>query len=196
MRFKDCEVIMLPSKEKAPLIINQFNGLSLSSKLGDKYNQGMIQVQDIDLSNKIYQHLYILSNEEIKVDGDWYYNTITNAVFQMKYLTEYNPEQDKKIIATTDSSIALLINDCIIGKAPTFYPKLSLDFINQFIEEYNKGNLITKVMVEYEESKCKCLSCGKSVASTCNYSQKCNIQIVSNIKINPDNTINMLQQLF
>jgi hypothetical protein len=54
------------------------------------------------------QHIYITSNKEIKVYGDWYYNTVTNAIFQMKYLTEYNPEQDKKIVLSTDQD---LIND-------------------------------------------------------------------------------------
>jgi hypothetical protein len=51
------------------------------------------------------QHIYITSDEEIKEDGDWYYNTVTNAIFQMKYLTKYNPEQDKKIILTTDQDL-------------------------------------------------------------------------------------------
>jgi hypothetical protein len=54
---------------------------------------------------KSYHNVYITSDEEIKVDGDWYYNTVTNAIFQMKYLTEYNPEQDKKIILTTDQDL-------------------------------------------------------------------------------------------
>jgi hypothetical protein len=54
---------------------------------------------------KIGKELFITSDEEIKEDGDWYYNTVTNAIFQMKYLTKYNPEQDKKIILTTDQDL-------------------------------------------------------------------------------------------
>lgn len=52
-----------------------------------------------------FKNIYITSDEEIKADGEWYYNTITNAIFQMKYLTEYDFEQDKKIILTTDQEL-------------------------------------------------------------------------------------------
>ena len=86
------------------------------------------------------QNIYITSDEEIKADGEWYYNTITNAIFQMKYLTEYDFEQDKKIILTTDQE---LINDSVQA--------INDEFLEWFVKNpsceeveydknYNRGN--------------------------------------------------------
>jgi hypothetical protein len=104
------------------------------------------------------QHLYILSDEEIKEDefdqllkqglyfesGNGIIKTITNQ--RIKTNGDY-----KKIIATTDKSLAMLVSDPIIGKAPTYFPEPSKSFIDVFVKEYNKGNIITEVMVEYED---------------------------------------------
>ena len=77
------------------------------------------------------QHLYIISDDEIK-EGDWKYDTKLNMVIQHRSYTD----GCKKIIATTDSSLGL--------------PYPSQQFIQKYIEEYNKGNVITDVLVEYE----------------------------------------------
>ena len=150
------------------------------------------------------QHIHIISDDEIKL-FDWVYNNKENIVEQITsktqliFVLEENKENQtfKKIIATTDAS--LYREESCTGytetRSRTFYskkplPRPSKQFIEKYIEEYNKSNVITDVLVEHEESKCECLSCGRSVASTCNYPEKCNIQIISNLKINPkDNTI-------
>ena len=89
------------------------------------------------------QHLYIISDDEIKL-FDCVYNNKENIVEQINsktqliFVLEENNENQtfKKIIATTDASLAL--------------PQPSQQFIQKYIEEYNKGNVITDVLVEYE----------------------------------------------
>lgn len=65
----------------------------------------------------------------------------------------------KKIIATTDLSIVIEKGTLSInqGRFYNHYPtekkvlgELSKPFITKYIEEYNKGNVITDVLVEYE----------------------------------------------
>jgi hypothetical protein len=106
------------------------------------------------------QHLYILSNDEIK-ESDYqicidpnnpHYNLISqkpnNAVNSGAY---------KKIIATTDSSLKL--NSVKIPVSSDFtleqisenmpcLPQIPQQFIEHFINEYNKGNVISKVLIE------------------------------------------------
>lgn len=139
--MKKCKVILLPTNEKAPIYLYKpnnkvqiANGVTLG--YGDKY-----------------QHLYFLSDEEIK-EGDWYsssHETTINQASKFNLETLNKAYWAKKIIATTDSSLAMLIPDPIIGKAPVYFPTPSQDFIKVFIEEYNKGNVIKWVDVEYEE---------------------------------------------
>lgn len=83
--------------------------------------------EDILVNNKGYnsQHLYIISNDEIK-DGDFHIISDHEGYGDKKY----------KIIATTDKSLNL--------------PQPSQQFIEEYIEEYNKGNIIIDVLVEYE----------------------------------------------
>ena len=60
----------------------------------------------------------------------------------------YHVSHCKKIIATTDSSLwrpsHKYASDVIL------LPQPSQQFIEKFVEEYNKGNMITDVLVEYE----------------------------------------------
>lgn len=105
------------------------------------------------------QHLYFLSDEEIK-EGDWFltddrlniYENNGIPIWELHKCTSitnkwikadnddsigYNPNWSKKINASTDKSLNL--------------PEPSPSFIQKFIEEWNKGNKITEVMVEYEK---------------------------------------------
>ncbi len=79
------------------------------------------------------QHLYILSNDEIK-EGDWF---IRNNMRwkNVKYL-QLNPD-DKKIIVSTDKKIT---PDYIINE----------EFINVYVYLYNKNKHIKTVELEYE----------------------------------------------
>ena len=76
------------------------------------------------------QHLYILSDEKIK-EGDWCYHPVSQKIkiADTSYHTEF---KWKKIITTTDS--------------------IPQSFISFYIEEYNKGNKIEEIEIEYEDN--------------------------------------------
>ena len=102
-----------------------------------------------------YFNLYIISDDKIKL-FDWVYNNKENIVEQITsktqliFVLEENKENQtfKKIIATTDSSLwrpsHKYASDVIL------LPQPSQQFIEKFIEEYNRGNVITDVLIEYE----------------------------------------------
>ena len=143
-------VVMLPTNEKA----------TSSIMLGVMPNVAALTKDVLDDTHDWMkfgkpQHLYFLSDEEIKEDGDWIYKrkdgyeTIQKATLPLN-LTSVN----KKIIATTDKNIRLLeiVKEDGNIEYPyiTPFPQPSQSFIEKFVEEYNKGNVITEVMVEYE----------------------------------------------
>lgn len=131
--WKKCKIVMLPTNEKAKM-----GDLALSKT-------GVLNIVKntdwLNLYQPIKQELYFLSNEKIK-EGDWYYNTVRKEVMlcESKIEEESNklfPQYAKKVIATTNNSLNL--------------PFIPQSFIIKYIEEYNKGNKIQWVMVDYEE---------------------------------------------
>ena len=130
-------VIMLPTENESSLWINCENKLKIHIK--DRMCPGKQE----------FQHLYITSNEKLNKD-DWYCSP-------MGIVSRYNgieklPSNWRKIIATTDTSLT------IKGEQEgenTWYnplPQLSQQFIEKYIEEYNKGNQINTVLVEITDS--------------------------------------------
>lgn len=113
-----------------------------------------IHYWDKRISNSyIAQDLYILSDDKIKED-DHCLNLETNTIFKMHKHGLPASDRNKKIIATTDTSLYELK---IINGGTPFQnldrfplPQPSQQFIEKYIEEYNKGNIITDVLVEYE----------------------------------------------
>lgn len=110
-------------------------------------------------------HLYLLSDEKIE-EGDWKFNSKLNCITQhlregkglpdeLKLANDYC----KKIIATTDSSLEISNNFGYTQLLPNtkdfkFYlPQLPQSFIDLFISEYNKGNIIEEVGVEWQETR-------------------------------------------
>lgn len=157
------QVIMLPTNEKAKMWLNKFSN-QLHIDTVEKENH----------ENAINQHLYFLSSEEIK-EGDWFirnnkihqcfkshetdieFKTNKDSVY-CGTNTFWNKKYCKKIISATDSSLFKEVSATgyTEDRARTFYgkeylPKPSQEFLKIFAEEYNKGNVITEVMVEYEE---------------------------------------------
>ena len=83
------------------------------------------------------QHLYFTSDEEIK-SGDLCLDIETDEILRaskMDAIPRNRGQINKKIISSTDTSLGL--------------PQPSTAFINKYITEYNKGNIIEMVMVEY-----------------------------------------------
>ena len=83
------------------------------------------------------QHLYFTSDEAIRED-DLCLDIETNEILRaskMDTIPRNRGQINKKIIASTDTSLGL--------------PQPSTAFIEKYISEYNNGNIIEKVMVEY-----------------------------------------------
>lgn len=149
--FKRTKVVMLSTNEKAQDILF-FNRITL------KQDGKLIYGNPVGRTEKA-QHLYFLSDEDIKEDD---YVLVLESGFIIKNTDtslDGASEKWKKIIATTDKSLDTW-RESYVGIPPKKsnvkfpneqLPKPSMSFINKFIEEYNKGNLITEVLIEYEE---------------------------------------------
>ena len=137
--FKKAKVVMLSTNEPSKignLATYQKRSLAKVIKEGVKPINTIVQ----------FWNLYIISDDEIK-EGDWFYNIHSKIVGR----AEFNFGKDelaKKIIATTNSSLwrpsHKSASDVIL------LPQPSQQFIEKYIEEYNKGNIITDILVEYE----------------------------------------------
>lgn len=167
--YKKCKVVMLSTDKASELGL--YNNKLYDSTFGTKTD------------NWINQYLYIISDDEIKA-GDWYYAIDTkvmgkarendvNGVFKGQYKHTY-----KKIVATTDSSLSVQINkpEKISNRIFEQLPSIPQSFIDRFVSEYNKGNKIEEVMVEYEHVDTEFVG----------YALSGDI-----LKLNPDNTINI-----
>ncbi len=109
-----------------------------------------------DSQETINQHLYVISDDEIK-EGDWYYNSQVNIIIQTTKDTidkvgglRVFERSCKKIIATTDKSLKIDDRDYnSLGKSNLMpLPQIPESFIKHYIEEYNKGNIITTIELE------------------------------------------------
>ena len=125
-----CNMVMLSTNNKSDLrFIRGYD----RNVLGYNPLMGSIQLHNNKDSTISYQHIYIISDGEIKKDELY--------CSPMGIVSRYNgieklPSNWRKIIATTDESLSL--------------PQLSQQFIEKYIEEYNKGNIITEGLVEVE----------------------------------------------
>lgn len=110
-KFKKTNVVMLPTTKESILCLSTFIGLSLTTQM-------LSIVPDF-----VNQHLYIISDDDIK-EGDWVYKNDSNPkVFKWINTTNTNFNY-KKIIATTDTSLNLA--------------QPSQEFIEKYIESYNE----------------------------------------------------------
>lgn len=143
---------MLSTNEKAhtPLGIQTFSSirgeLVVAKPAKEGYGQG-------NSFNPYYpQHLYILSDDPIQV-GDWIYESDLETINRagQDYVRNI---MDSKIIATTDSSLSHREWVGMVDGEDTYeeivLPQPSPQFIEKYVEQYNKGNQITEVLVEYE----------------------------------------------
>lgn len=176
--FKRAKVVMLPTNEKADKgnICFGYYGLQML-----KHSDGKT------IANK--QHLYILSDDEIK-EGDWAFSSLTNTIKQITNVrTQCGNNKGfpyEKIIATTDTELwtKTPIKDTWGHYLNQPLPSPSQSFINKYIDEYNKGNVITDVLVEYDEMYL--FPDGSYSRSAQNM---LNVKAVDLLKISKDNTI-------
>lgn len=147
--YQECEIVMVATMNKSNLYCNKKSNILSLRKYQDKPLNDSI----------INQHLYITSNEEIK-ENDWYYS-IKYGILKARVATpniDYEKEGCKKIIATTDESLEPRNLYGNSGLFKTKLPKPSNSFISKYIEEYNQGNIITDVLVEYKLNQYKFMS--------------------------------------
>ena len=170
--LKKGKVVMLPTNERVintkeyQLLLS--NSLFWTSKIEiERYDEGWfflnnssnhnscaITIPNVDIFK--HQHLYIILDDEIKL-FDWVYNNKENIVERITsktkliFVLEENKENQtfKKIIATTDTSLEPRNLYGNSGLFKTILPQPSQQFIQKFVEEYNKGNIIEDVLVEY-----------------------------------------------
>ena len=165
-QFKECEVVMLPSNEKAKLCLSKRGNL--------QYLKNNSALNSNNHFEGVYQNIYITSDDEIK-EGDWAILKVSNKrpLYCVKIKTINNHDKTctveftydkstievfisgcKKIIATTDSSLKLhTVEEYPLGASMDVYknlPQPSQSFIEVFVREFNKGNVITDVLVECE----------------------------------------------
>lgn len=139
--LKNCKLIMLPTNEKAQIgdfIIVKYNNNTLITP--GKIECGIKKYEGDGVADQ--QHLYILSDDEIKV-GDW---LLTASEHQEPFKVENDLHADnirvtnKHVVATPFRKIIASTN-----------PSLNLPSPSQaFIEKYCEVGGIDEVLVQYE----------------------------------------------
>src|ERR1035437_9210322 len=154
--FKKCKIVLLPSNEKSKLFIYKNDNILYNSQT------------EIENTNKRCKHqqLYILSDEEIKEeinDSEFvFYNALYHTFCEhpsegvttkanLKLWGMLLPDKFlKNIIATTDSTVKIIIPRHNDFDSEYNFPIIPQSFIDKYVSEYNAGRKITKIMVEYE----------------------------------------------
>lgn len=144
-QYNECSVVMLATDKAEDCLL-------LKQGLGNKalgYHKGYFTKDYLQSIYAKSYHLYILSDEEINV-GDWYYwsvtNTIQKAIKDSLGRLPKIEDGSKKLIATTDF---LTLNKSLEdGLTAITLPQIPQSFIDYFVEQFNKGNVIDKVLVE------------------------------------------------
>ena len=181
MAFQTVKVTILPANEVKGDFSKEriYPCLLKYSWMFDEEETGKLIYSDSNIRTPTQlQHLYIISDDEIK-EGDWFIDLKDNTIWQNKAKENMRKSifpECKKIISTTDSSLSQTSRAEI--------PQPSDSFIKKYIEEYNKGNIITDVLVEYNcgDSHCSLFGCQKYLG--------CKNESIQTVKINPkDNTI-------
>lgn len=176
---KKIQVVMLATDRSELCIMVNHNEYKIGTdeeNLFLQYSKDFSYGSSITDNSQSPQHLYFLSDDEIKEDDvkstDWFINLKDNSLFQVLDDEMIVIKNVKKIITSTDKSLGL--------------SEPSKEWIEYYISEYNKGNIITEVMVEYEndiEQNHKDLDKRRTIYDSLpdNY----------RLKVNPDSTINI-----
>ena len=147
--FKKCKIVMLSTNEPSKIgNLATYQGHSLAKVIKEGVNPIGSTVQ--------FWNLYIISDDEIKENNTHFYNPHSGQLHISGNHTDYiaiNKNGCKKIIATSDTSLEIFdkeLSDMHSVKVNILLPQPSQQFIQKFVEEYNKGTIITDVLVEYE----------------------------------------------
>jgi hypothetical protein len=155
---QECDIVILSTDNSSVLMLDK-NELKYSKQYGFELFDEKNNFRHINKKN-----IYILSNEKIK-EGDWFIHK-NKWLHQCKYLlgedkseiydgkdSHYFDFDCKKVIATTDVSLLININ-CQTYKREHCggyccgIKKINEKFIEYYIKEFNKGNILNKAFVE------------------------------------------------
>jgi len=139
--YKKHKIIMLPEDKVSHITLETKSNKLWKSSHGAFANDGYIN-----------QHLYIISDEEIKEGDQFLHNIGEKSIHIYSKIAHKDFLCKEKIIASTNSNLLLPTIDFKDwnGKTRNLLT-LSKEFISLYIEEYNKGNIIEEVEVEYED---------------------------------------------
>jgi len=141
--YKKCKVVMLSTKKQA------HKGDIIWNPIKDE-----LIVFEHTNSTEPIQHLYILSDDiNDKNHYHWMYMDLNGFAVYPTYETVETRHDNlvMKIIASTDS--LRIYTEPFINGTETFkgcIPSIPQSFIDKYVSEYNKGNKIEEVEVEYE----------------------------------------------
>ena len=157
---KLCKLVMLPT-DYADNAILVFNGQYKFAEYHENQYFTQQYLKSIGTGGTTSHHLYVLVDDEIKLNDyvQTYHSRSTLPVIH-HCVTEGDVISAKalgclKVIATTDKHLLALkfrrtkleaMSNVLSGVRN----KISSDFINLYVSEYNKGNIISEVLVEYE----------------------------------------------
>ena len=142
-QFKRAKVIILPTNEVKGDFSKErrYPCLLKHSWMFDKEEKGKLIFADSNIRTPTQlQNLYIILDKKPD-NGDYYIIDGISEVLKNNGL-KFIDDNCKKIIATTDKTLSQTNR--------TEIPQPSQQFIQKYIEEYNRGNIITDVLVEYE----------------------------------------------
>lgn len=129
----NAKVIITPTDDASFLLLDTMSGNKLS----------LMGTKSKCLMNGMFnKHLCVYSDEKIK-NGDWYLNIKTSSVGQHNGADILLFKEDRKIIYTTDDKLSL--------------PMLPIQFVNEFISEFNKGHGFVDVVITRLK---RCIECG------------------------------------
>lgn len=213
-QYKECSLVMLATDKAEDSLVLSNNRLWMF--------HGYFTQEYLHSQNKKSYHLYIISDDDIN-EGDWFTLNEEHSQGRIRkcweirngnyYIDDPNdikrgwgfvkPDECKKIIATTDKSLRL--NSVKVSASSDFtleqisenmpcLPQIPQSFIDHYIEQYNNGNVVDKVLVEYTQIYQNDMGV-ITINHTNSKTQSHWENVIDNTpKINSDNTINILTQ--
>ncbi len=185
---KQHQIVLVPT-DKPDIGGLTKKGTNISGPINCKHSincitENMVKREGYTVDLDIPQHLYILSDEEIK-EGDWFLEPNVD-IRPSQYKSGMTlTKDDRKIIATTDTSLLIEEKDKLHTVNGDNYIKLPKP-TNQFIQQWIDNGYPEFINVDYE-SYC---TYGDNCPSKGAYLKQdlCNIEY--KLKISSDNTIN------
>lgn len=151
----------------------------------------VLTVDDPNRDEAINQHLYIISNDDIK-SGDYFICIKNECLQRADDNYEQTCDSDKKVIATTDRTLLKNFNRGGDG-GYTLFPLIPESFTKVYINKHNDGEPIFEVDVEMEKYG-YCGACRAVGMWHCANADTCgNAQELWRLKTREDGTIILRQ---